>query len=147
MSSPTSQVLDRVKALLDESVATGALAGRFKDVTRAEYPYCRDFPALHVNATGVTETSGVPGMGLKLRRVRVALTITLSQADLESQAAILDDLAYDVGRVIEADRYLGGLLAEAITELAESPVTSPLGSAYAGVRRVEFTASVQLSLL
>jgi hypothetical protein len=133
------QLLAQVKTQVE---AHAPLAGAFKDVTLAEFPYAEGFPALHINFEGEADEPGLPGIGFNLRTVRVGLYVTLAQKDLTSREGAINDLIEEVRNAIKADRTIGGMSNLHVRGLPVSKVPSPLGGAYVGTRRITFEAGL-----
>ncbi|AFZ66985.1 hypothetical protein [Deinococcus peraridilitoris] len=120
-----------------EAYLRGKLGAKFADITTAEFPFCEDFPALHVNAGTTADDTSAPGMGLRERKVQVRLFVTLQRAQVRERG-VLWDLVDDVRDAVLSDPFLGGLTRQPVIKLPVSPVPSPTGSAYSDCRQLSF---------
>jgi hypothetical protein len=137
------QVLEQVKLQIETHVP---LNGSFKDVTLAEFPYCEDFPACHINFEGESDDPMVPGGGKSLRRITVGIYITLAKAQLEDHDGAINPLVEEVRNAIKADRTLGGVSNLQVTRLPVTKVPSPFGGPYVGTRKVTVEALITENL-
>jgi len=146
--STPQDVLDQLKAQISAfTPSAGAYAGLqlsavFQDVTFAEFPFCEDFPALHINWASETDNAMVPGGNQAARELSIDLYVTQPKGDITAAQSGLADLVEAVRDAVKSDRTLGGLLNISIVNLPVSMVPSPIGTAYVGTRRINLQAAI-----
>lgn len=151
MSTP-QDVLDRLKTQISGfTPSTGTysslkLSAVFKDITSAEFPFCEDFPALHINWASETDNPMYPGGNQAARELSIDLYVTQPKGDLTATQSGLADLVEAVRDAVKSDRTLGGLLNISIVNLPVSRVPSPMGTAYVGTRRINLQAAITETL-
>lgn len=143
MSSLTNVVLD---LLHQKFVNTPAVSALFKDITRKEFPFCDDFPALHVNSSSRREDTQILGMGFKQLEPRIQIYVTLGRQQLENMQQDIWETVDTVTQCIESDRFLSGALIQPILSIEVRSVPSPIGTAYLGTRVIEFDAKIRTTI-
>ena len=138
--SAVQSLITRVRDML---AADATLKAGFTEFTTREFPFCDDFPAIHVNAEGSSDDTSYGGMGTRQRTVAMRVFVTITSADSQAREAALWPLVDRVRAIIDADRHLGSTLRVAITHLDVRSVPSPVGSYYVGTRRVDFDAVIE----
>jgi hypothetical protein len=142
--SQTNVVLDALYQLLKNDASVAPL---FKDITRKEFPFCDDFPALHINSSSRREDTAILGMGFRQLEPRVQVYVTLGRQQLENMQQDIWETVDTVCACIESDRFLvvGGIptLIQPILNLEVRSVPSPIGTAYLGTRVIEFDAKIK----
>jgi hypothetical protein len=117
----------------DEDLPGETLEDAF-EITQAEFPYCDNFPAIHVNLGGTDDEVGVPGMGFVTIALNVEIYVTIKESDLTNADNLVVKYISIVREALRANRYLDNTLQEPIMGMTISKVPSPLGTAYAGTR-------------
>ncbi len=145
----SEKVLLLQKNLMDQIRTYGNLNAMFKTFTLAEFPYCDNVPAVHINILEAPEQVGYPAIGKVTRRCKVRVYVMIvSDRDLANKDKNLWEWLAPVEAALKTDRYCGvddegePLCNIAVTEYDIKTVPSPVGTATVGVRAIEFNAEL-----
>jgi hypothetical protein len=145
----SEKVLTLQKNLLDQIRTFENVSAIFATITLAEFPYCDDVPAIHINILEAPEQVGYPAIGKVTRRCKVRVYVmAVSETDLEHKDSNLWEWIVPVEKALKTDRYCGldsdgePLCNIAVTEYDIKTVPSPVGTPLVGVRVIEFNAEL-----
>ena len=140
-----SAVLGVLAAVIAKVKGDASTSSAFQSFSTREFPLCDAFPALNVNATGVSDDFS-HGMGVIERAISIRAYVTVNSESEEQAANDVTDLAEKVRAVLNKDRTLGGALWLPFLAVNVVSVPGPLGMNLIGARCLEFEGIIREAL-